>query len=63
MQLDDTVLKTIETAEQPELQAARKIIQQMRRRQLYQVPTERTDTNSRSGSSLYIMGVIEITES
>ncbi|CAM6029017.1 unnamed protein product [Sphagnum balticum] len=40
--LDDTVLKTIETAEQPELQAARKIIQQMRRRQLYQFCNEYT---------------------
>lgn len=36
-QLDDTILKTIETAEQPELQEAREVVLRMRRRQLYQV--------------------------
>jgi len=37
VQLDDTILKTIETAEQPELQQAREVVLRMRRRQLYQV--------------------------
>jgi len=35
--LDDTLLKTIEIAEQPELQQAREVVLRMRRRQLYQV--------------------------
>ncbi|KAG0566021.1 hypothetical protein M758_7G030500 [Ceratodon purpureus] len=38
--LDDTVLKTIETAEQPELQQAREVVLRMRRRQLYQFCNE-----------------------
>lgn len=44
-QLDDTVLKMIETAEQPELQQAREVVLRMRRRQLYQVHL--CDINSR----------------
>lgn len=38
--LDDTVLKTIEIAEQPELQQAREVVLRMRRRQLYQFCNE-----------------------
>jgi len=37
MQLDDTILKTIEIAPDPELAEAKELILRVRRRQLYQV--------------------------
>ena len=36
MQLDDTIIKTIETAPSPELKEARELILRIRRRNLYQ---------------------------
>lgn len=38
LQLDDTIIKTIETAEDQELREARDLIRRIRRRDLYQVP-------------------------
>ena len=38
MQLDDSILKTIETSSKPELKEARDLVQRIRRRDLYQVP-------------------------
>lgn len=37
MQLDDTIMKTIETAPNPELKESRDLILRIRRRNLYQV--------------------------
>lgn len=37
MQLDDTIMKTIETASNPELKESRDLIMRIRRRNLYQV--------------------------
>lgn len=37
MQLDDTIIKTIETAPDPELKEAKDLIRRIRRRDLYQV--------------------------
>lgn len=39
LQLDDTILKTIETADKKQLKESRDIIRRIRRRDLYQVAT------------------------
>lgn len=39
MQLDDTIIKTIEMAPDQELKEARDLVQRIRRRNLYQVHT------------------------